>query len=49
VFGVPPSEDVIASYRDAGVRRCVLSLPAAPREEVLPLLDHAAELVTSCT
>jgi probable F420-dependent oxidoreductase len=49
VFGVPPSEEVIASYRDAGVRRCVLALPAAPRDVVLPWLDRSAELLASCT
>jgi len=47
VFGVPPSEEVITAYRDAGVRRGVLALPAAPRDVVLPLLDRAAELLTS--
>ncbi len=45
VFGVPPQEDVVESYAEAGMRRVVLGLPSAPADHVLPVLDRHAELV----
>ena len=44
IFGLPPKAAAIAPYRDAGAARGVLGLPAAPRDEVLPLLDRCAKL-----
>jgi len=45
VFGCPPKLDVIESYRAAGFTRCVLGLPPAPAEVVLPILDSHAKVV----
>ena len=47
VFGCPAKMDVIESYRAAGVTRCVLGLPPAGADVVLPLLDSYAEVVTA--
>ncbi|MCU0261353.1 MAG: LLM class F420-dependent oxidoreductase [Ilumatobacteraceae bacterium] len=41
VFGCPPDPAVIASYEEMGVTRCVIGLPPAPRDAVLPVLDRA--------
>ena len=43
-YGIAPREKVVARYRAAGVDRVVFGLPPAPRDEILPLLDHCAEL-----
>jgi hypothetical protein len=45
VFGVPGDAAVIETYRDAGVRRCLLSVPSAPADVVLPVLDRYAPLL----
>jgi hypothetical protein len=37
---------LIARYRDAGSARIVFELPSAGPEEVLPLLDECAELIS---
>jgi probable F420-dependent oxidoreductase len=39
VFGAQPDEKVLASYRDAGINRSLLALPAVSRDEVLSILD----------
>jgi probable F420-dependent oxidoreductase len=44
VFGVPGRPDVIETYVEAGFIRCVLGLPAAPADTVLPILDAYADL-----
>jgi probable F420-dependent oxidoreductase len=44
VFGSPADEERVASYRAAGVDRVCFSLPAASRDQVLPLVDRYAEL-----
>jgi probable F420-dependent oxidoreductase len=44
IFGSPGKAAKIAPYRDAGAARAVLSLPPAPRDEILPLLDRYAGL-----
>jgi len=36
---------VIERYREAGFTRCVIGLPAAPADVVLPVLDAGAELL----
>jgi probable F420-dependent oxidoreductase len=45
VFGVAEDRDLLARYRDRGIARVVVSLPAATAEEVLPILDRWAELI----
>ncbi len=45
VFGCPGKADVIESYAEAGFTRCVLGLPPAPADKVLPVLDAYAPLL----
>jgi hypothetical protein len=45
VFGCPPRPEVLERYREAGVRRCVLGLPPARADVVLPVLDDFARLL----
>jgi probable F420-dependent oxidoreductase len=42
VFGVPADAHMIDTYREAGVMRCILRLPSAGRDGILPLLDQYA-------
>jgi len=44
-MGVFPDEAKLAYYREQGVTECVLRLPSAPRERVLPVLDDYARHV----
>lgn len=44
VFGVPPKEEAIDAYRVLGVSRCVITLPPATADVLMPLLDDAAPL-----
>ena len=44
-FGVAPNAEAVEQMVSLGANRCILSLPAAPAEEVLPLLDRQASLV----
>ncbi|HVP27552.1 MAG TPA: LLM class F420-dependent oxidoreductase [Myxococcota bacterium] len=44
VFGVPPRDEPVEKLIGLGFHRVVFSLPAAPAEEVLPLLDRCAEV-----
>jgi probable F420-dependent oxidoreductase len=46
IFGLPGKASAIAPYRDAGAERGVLGLPPAGREEVLPLLDRYAKVLS---
>jgi hypothetical protein len=46
LFGVRPEADLLARARDAGVARCVFGLPSANRDEVMPVLDRHAELLS---
>ena len=39
MFGVAPVEAKLAELRDHGVYRAIVGLPAAGRDQVLPLLD----------
>lgn len=43
LFGSSAKEDDIKRFADLGFDRLIFSLPAAPRETVLPLLDKYAE------
>ena len=45
IFGASPRPEDLERYAELGVERCVFSLPAAAREEVLAALDRAAALV----
>jgi probable F420-dependent oxidoreductase len=45
VWGVPEDPDRLRRCRDLGVARVVVSLPSAPADEVVPLLDRWAELM----
>ncbi|MGI9615851.1 MAG: LLM class F420-dependent oxidoreductase [Acidimicrobiales bacterium] len=42
-FGTPPKEEIVESLVEAGLTRIVFSLPPAPSEKVLPILDSHAE------
>jgi probable F420-dependent oxidoreductase len=44
-MGVFPDEGKLAYYREQGVTECVLRLPSAPRDRVLPVLDGYARHV----
>ena len=46
IFGLPGKARSIDPYREAGATRGVLALPPAGREEVLPLLDRYAALLS---
>jgi probable F420-dependent oxidoreductase len=43
VFGAPRDADGLKRYRDAGVDRSVIQLPSKARDEILPMLDQAAQ------
>jgi probable F420-dependent oxidoreductase len=47
VFGCPPDASVLEDYAAVGVARCVIGLPPAGADRVLPVLDRAAALVTT--
>ncbi|MDP7546924.1 MAG: TIGR03619 family F420-dependent LLM class oxidoreductase [Alphaproteobacteria bacterium] len=44
VFGAPADAGVLAGYAEAGVNRALLTLPSAPRDEIMGLLDEYAPL-----
>jgi probable F420-dependent oxidoreductase len=44
-MGVLPDAAKLAHYREAGVTECVLRLPSAPRDVVMPVLDAFARLL----
>jgi len=44
-MGVFPDEGKLAHYREQGVTECVLRLPSAPRDQVMPVLDGYARHV----
>ena len=46
VFGAAPDEAVLDSYRKAGITRVMFRLPSEPRDNILPLLDRHAKLIT---
>jgi probable F420-dependent oxidoreductase len=41
-MGVFPSPEKLDHYRESGVTECVLRLPSAPRDRVMPVLDEYA-------
>jgi len=44
-MGVLPTPGKLDYYRESGVTECILRLPSAPRDQVLPALDRYAELL----
>lgn len=46
-FGSLPDHGKLDHFADIGVTECVFRLPSAPRDEVLPILDRYADLVTA--
>ena len=44
-MGVFPDAAKLAYYRELGVTECVLRLPSAPRDQVMPVLDEYARLL----
>ena len=46
IFRVEENLDRLRHYRDIGVARVVISVPAAKEDKILPLLDRWAELIT---
>jgi probable F420-dependent oxidoreductase len=46
VYGAPADSRAVDEYVEAGVTRCVFRLPPATADEVLPVLDRAAELAS---
>jgi probable F420-dependent oxidoreductase len=40
MFGVPEDADLMKRYRDMGVARAVVTLPAVKTDEVMPILDR---------
>ncbi len=44
-MGVFPSDDKLSYYKEAGVTECVLRIPSAPRDEVLPVLDDYIQYI----
>jgi len=47
LFGSTEDPDTLKRYRDLGIVRIVISLPAAKEDVVLPILDKWAALITS--
>jgi probable F420-dependent oxidoreductase len=45
VWGAAPDRDGLLRHRDQGIARIVVSLPAAPADTVLPILDTWAALI----
>jgi probable F420-dependent oxidoreductase len=43
LFGAPAEPKALEVFQHLGAKRCLLRLPSAPAEEVLPLLDRYAE------
>jgi hypothetical protein len=46
VFGARPEAEVVEHYAASGVDRCAFWVPPASADEVLPLLDSYAALVS---
>jgi alkanesulfonate monooxygenase SsuD/methylene tetrahydromethanopterin reductase-like flavin-dependent oxidoreductase (luciferase family) len=44
-MGVFPDAGKLDYYAEQGVRECVMRVPSAPRDQVLPVLDDYARLV----
>src|SRR5438876_459887 len=49
IAGAAPDLDLLRRYRDLGVARVTVRLPAAKRDEILPILDRWAPLIPRLT
>jgi probable F420-dependent oxidoreductase len=47
IYAAEPKESTLARHREAGITRVVLMLPPAPRDQILPILDDYAKLMSS--
>jgi alkanesulfonate monooxygenase SsuD/methylene tetrahydromethanopterin reductase-like flavin-dependent oxidoreductase (luciferase family) len=47
LYGVPGDAEQLRAYADLGVHRAIFAVPSAPREQVLPLLDHYVQTMAS--
>jgi probable F420-dependent oxidoreductase len=45
VYGASQDPHLLDEFQQAGVSRCVFRLPAGPRDQVLPALDRAADVM----
>jgi len=45
IVGMPPELDVLKRYEDVGVERILFWLDSASKEEIVPTLEHYAELI----
>jgi len=44
IYGAAADPAAVETYRQAGASRCVFRLPAAPADQVMPVLDRAADV-----
>ena len=44
-FAMAPDQDAISKLKDMNLKRAILPLPPAPRDQVLPVLDQYAKLM----
>jgi alkanesulfonate monooxygenase SsuD/methylene tetrahydromethanopterin reductase-like flavin-dependent oxidoreductase (luciferase family) len=45
-FGIRPDPEQIARFDEAGVNRVIFTLPSQERDEVTPLIDECAKLIS---
>ena len=45
-FGSHPTPEKLEHFASIGVTECVFRLPSAPADDVLPILDEQARLIT---
>ena len=48
LFGAPDDQAQLQGRIEQGFNELIFSLPAAPADKVLPLLDRYAELAAAC-
>lgn len=44
-MGVFPTDEKLGYYKESGVTECVLRIPSAPRDEVMPVLDDYVQYI----
>ena len=47
IYYAPPDPAVLANLAEHGIERAAFAVPSAPRDEVLPVLDRYAEVMSS--
>jgi hypothetical protein len=45
VFGAPPNQETIESYKKAGINRALFALPSEGRDNTFKLLDSFQHLI----